>query len=88
MRRFLTAHATQFQLFNMAMYMYSDSTYDYYGSSMNKPVTRTLITAKDNNGKVTFKSESKGKLSRPAIDKILKAWCVDQSKERVEIQYA
>lgn len=67
--------------------MYSDSEYDYYGSKMNSPVTRTLITARDSNGKVTFKSESKGRLTRPAIDKILKAWCVDESKERVEIQH-
>lgn len=67
--------------------MYSDSEYDYYGSSMNKPVTRTLITARDSNGKITFRSESKGRLTRPAYEKILRAWGVNPEKERVEVQY-
>lgn len=71
----------------MAMYMYSDSNYDYYGSRMNKPITRTLITAKDSRGNITFKHEGKGVLRSPAIAKILKAWCVDETKERVEIQH-
>lgn len=52
--------------------MYSDEQYDYYGSKMNKPIqNRTLIIARDSNGKITFKSESKGKLPRPAYEKIL-----------------
>ena len=71
----------------MATYMYSDSNYDYYGSKMNSPVARTLITARDRNGKITFRSESKSHLTRPAINKILKAWCVNEEKERVEILY-
>lgn len=71
----------------MAEYMYSDSEYDYYGSKMNSPVTRTLITARDSNGKITFRSESKGRLTRPAYEKILRAWGVNPDKERVEVQY-
>ena len=71
----------------MADYMYSDSEYDYHGSKMNSPVTRTLITARDSNGKITFRSESKGRLTRPAYEKILRAWGVNPDKERVEVQY-
>lgn len=69
------------------MYMYSDSNYDYYGSRMNKPITRTLVVARDSRGNITFKHEGKGILRSSAIAKILKAWCVDETKERVEIQY-
>lgn len=71
----------------MAMYMYSDREYDYYGSRMNKPATRTVVTAKDSRGNITFKHEGKGILCSSAIAKMLKAWCVDETKERVEIQY-
>lgn len=71
----------------MAMFMYSDSNYDYYGSRMNKPITRTLVVARDSRGNITFKHEGKGILCSSAIDKILKAWAVDTEKERVEIQY-
>lgn len=71
----------------MAEYMYSDSEYDYYGSKMNSPVTHTLITARDSNGNITFRSESKGRLTRPAYEKILRAWGVNPEKERVEVQY-
>lgn len=71
----------------MAMYMYSDSNYDYYGSRMNKPVTRTLVVARDSRGNITFKHEGKGILRSSAIAKMLKGWCVDTEKERVEIQY-
>lgn len=71
----------------MAMYMYSDKDYDYYGSTMNKPISRTLVVARDSRGNITFKHEGKGILHSSAIAKILKAWCVDTEKERVEIQY-
>lgn len=71
----------------MAMYMYSDKEYTYYGSRMNKPATRTLVTATDNRGNITFKHEGNGILHRPAIEKLLKAWAVDTEKERVEINY-
>ena len=67
--------------------MYSESEYDYNCSKMNTPATRTLITARDSNGKITFRSESKGRLTRPAYEKILRAWGVNPEKERVEIQY-
>ena len=68
--------------------MYSDETYDYYGSKMNEPYqNRTVITARDGNGKITFRSESKGRLTRPAYEKILRAWGVNPNKERVEVQY-
>ena len=54
------------------------SKYDYYGSKMNKPYqNRTLIIARDRKGNITFKSESKGKLTRPAYEKILQAWGVN-----------
>lgn len=72
----------------MADYMYSDEQYDYYGSKMNKPFqNRTLIIARDSNGKITFKSESKGRLPRPAYEKILAAWGVNTEKEKVEVHY-
>jgi hypothetical protein len=72
----------------MADYMYSDEQYDYYGSQMNKPFqNRTLIIARDSNGKITFRHESKGKLTNHIIKGILKAWCVNEEKEKVEIQY-
>lgn len=71
----------------MAMYMYSDREYTYYGSVMNKPITHTLIIARDSRGNLTFKHQSKGILNRPIIAKILKAWAVDTEKERVEINY-
>lgn len=71
----------------MAMYMYSDKDYDYYGSTMNKPISRTLVVARDSRGNITFKHEGKGILRSSAIAKILKAWSVDAEKERVEIQY-
>lgn len=71
----------------MAMYMYSDREYHYYGSVMNKPITHTLIIARDWRGNITFKHQGKGIVRRPAIDKILKAWAVDKEKERVEINY-
>ena len=72
----------------MIAYMYSDEQYDYYGSKMNKPYqNRTKITARDSNGKITFHSESKGRLNRPAINKILKAWGVNPDKEQVEYFY-
>lgn len=71
----------------MAMYMYSDKEYDYYGSVMNKPITHTLIIASDSRGNLTFKHQGRGILRRPAIEKILKAWAVDTEKERVEINY-
>ena len=71
----------------MAMYMYSDREYDYYGSVMNKPITHTLVTARDSRGNITFKHQGKGILHRPAIAKLLKAWAVDTGKERVSIQY-
>ena len=72
----------------MTAYMYSDEQYDYYGSKMNKPYqNRTVITARDAQGKITFHSESKGRLTRPAYEKILRAWGVNPDKERVEIQY-
>lgn len=72
----------------MADYMFSDSNYDYYGSKMNRPIQgRTVITAKDSRDNITFHSESKGRLNRYAIDKILKAWAVDTHKERVDVFY-
>ena len=71
----------------MAMYMYSDREYHYFGSVMNKPITHTLIIARDSRGNITFKHQGKGIVRRPAIDKILKAWAVDKEKERVEINY-
>ena len=68
--------------------MYSDEQYDYYGSRMNKPYqNRTLIIARDRNGKITFRHESKGKLTSHIIKGILRAWCVNEEKEKVEIQY-
>ena len=68
--------------------MYSNEQYDYCGSRMNEPCqNRTVITARDAQGKVTFHSESKGKLTRPAYTKILKAWGVNTDKERVEVHY-
>lgn len=68
--------------------MYSDSEYDYYGSRMNKPfLDRTVIIARDSRGKITFHSESKGRLTRPAYEKILRAWGVNPDKERVEVHY-
>jgi hypothetical protein len=71
----------------MAMYMYSDSEYHYYGSVMNKPITRTLVVARDSRGNITFKHEGKGILRSSAIQKMLKAWAVDTEKERLEILY-
>lgn len=73
----------------MADYMFSDSNYDYYGSQMNKeiPPVRTRIIARDSKGKITFKHESKGKLTSCIIKGILRAWCVNEEKEKVEIQY-
>ena len=72
----------------MADYMYSNEQYDYYGSKMNKPIqNRTLIIARDRKGNITFKSESKGKLTRPAYEKILQAWGVNTEKEQVEVHY-
>ena len=72
----------------MAEDMCSNEQYDYYGSKMNEPYqNRTVITARDAQGKVTFHSESKGRLTRPAIAKILKAWGVDTDKEQVEYCY-
>lgn len=73
----------------MADYMFSDSNYDYYGSRMNReiPPVRTRIIARDSNGKITFRHESKGKLASHIIKGILRAWCVNEDKEKVEIQY-
>ena len=73
----------------MADYMFSDSNYDYYGSQMNReiPPVRTRIIARDKNGKITFRHESKGKLTSHIIKGILRAWSVNEEKEKVEIQY-
>lgn len=67
--------------------MYSDREYDYYGSVMNKPITHTLIIARDSRGNITFKHQGKGLLNSSAVKKILTAWCVDTEKEQVEINY-
>lgn len=73
----------------MADFMFSDDNYDYYGSQMNReiPPVRTRIIARDSNGKITFRHESKGKLTSYIIKSILRAWCVNEEKEKVEIQY-
>lgn len=77
--------------------MYSDREYDYYGSRMNRtiprvvrdkrPSKRTIITARDSRGNITFHSENKGRLNNLIIAGILRGWCVNTDKEKVEIQY-
>ena len=55
---------------------------------MKRPIQgRTVVIAKDSRDNITFHSESKSRLNRYTIDKILKAWAVNPHKERVDVFY-
>lgn len=78
--------------------MYQDADYTYYGSKANSGVARvsklrngavngkTIITATDSKGLITFKSVGSGRWSDSRIAKELQRWRVNPEKEIVTVQ--